>query len=311
MTWIKVDHYQGVTFTSVDFLPTSMEVSAVDRVIQTRTFAKQKNGRSRAGLTPGLAVGGYCRVLQPQPREKFDVRQNGQPCCRTPYANEVSMFVNVNSGRPKLSNELGALSRKRVAHSEFRYARDAEIFGEAEPADFVYQVVNGAVRSYKLLADGRRQISAFHLPGDVFGIENGSAHRFTAEAVVDTTVLLRKCPGVDAVEQDASVVQQLLRLATKNLIHAEDHMLLLGRKTSLERVVAFLVEMDRRLTSAGIMDLPMNRRDIADYLGLTIETVSRALSMLQSDGVLSFEGKTQRQIVLLDRNKLTQIDTEG
>jgi CRP/FNR family transcriptional regulator, nitrogen fixation regulation protein len=165
------------------------------------------------------------------------------------------MLVNANS--PKLSNELSALSRKRVMFNEFRYRRDTEIFCEAEPADFVYQIVKGAVRSYKLLADGRRQIGAFHLPGDIFGVENGDIYRFTAQAIVDTAVLMLRRRGVeDVAREDASVVQDLIHLTTKNLEHAEDHMLLLGRKTSLERVVAFLIEMDRRLTAAGVMELP-------------------------------------------------------
>jgi CRP/FNR family transcriptional regulator, nitrogen fixation regulation protein len=222
------------------------------------------------------------------------------------------MLVNVYSGRPRSSNELSVLSRKRVVFGEFQYRRGAEIFREAEPAGFVYQVVKGAVRSYKVLADGRRQIGAFHLPGDIFGIENGDIYRFTAEAIVDTAVLLLRRRGVeDLAHEDASVVQDLLHLTTKNLIHAEDHVLLLGRKTSLERVVAFLIEMDRRLTAAGVMELPMMRRDIADYLGLSLETVSRALSTLHSERVLAFIGKTQRRIVLLDRNKLVQIDVAG
>jgi CRP/FNR family nitrogen fixation transcriptional regulator len=85
-------------------------------------------------------------------------------------------------------------------------------------------------------------------------------------------------------------------------------MLLLGRKTAVERVAAFLIEMDRRLTAAGVLALPMCRRDIADYLGLTLETVSRALSDLHQKGVLGFIGQTQREIVLLDRDKLAALD---
>src|SRR5947209_20417032 len=104
------------------------------------------------------------------------------------------------------------------------------------------------------------------------------------------------------------VALDLLNMTTSNLQHAEDHMLLLGRKTSLVRVAAFLLEMDSRLTAAGVMALPMCRRDIADYLGLTLETVSRALSTLHEMGILGFLGQTQRQIVLLDRPKLAELD---
>ena len=222
------------------------------------------------------------------------------------------MFVNVNANptnRPKFLGEHGSLARAQFLLSEYKYNRGAEIFGEAEPAEYVYQVVEGAVRSYKLLSDGRRQIGAFHLVGDIFGLENGLAHRFTAEAIVDTTVRLAKRVSLEHVaEEDATVARDLLDMTTNNLQHAENHMLLLGRKTSLERVAAFLLEMDGRLNAAGVMALPMSRRDIADYLGLTLETVSRALSCLHEKGILGFVGQTQRQIVLLDRPELAKLD---
>jgi CRP/FNR family nitrogen fixation transcriptional regulator len=222
------------------------------------------------------------------------------------------LFVNINAdptNKPKFVGELGGLSRAPINLSEFKYSRGAEIFGEAEPAEYVYQVVEGAVRGYKLLSDGRRQIGAFHLVGDIFGLENGPVHRFTADAIVDTTVRLAKRVSLEHVAAtDALVARDLLHMTTSNLQHAEDHMLLLGRKTSLERVAAFLLEMDRRLTAAGVMALPMSRRDIADYLGLTLETVSRALSCLHEKGILGFLGQTQRQIVLLDRPELAKLD---
>lgn len=221
------------------------------------------------------------------------------------------MFVNINAhpgSQPKVLGELGQLSRSRVILSEFRYDSGTEIFGQAEPADYIYQVIEGAVRSHKLLSDGRRQIGAFHLIGDIFGLENGAEHRFTAEAIVDTTVrLIKRCSLEHAAESDAMVALDLLNMTTSNLQHAEEHMLLLGRKTSLERVAAFLLEMDRRLSAAGVMALPMCRRDIADYLGLTLETVSRALSQLHGKGILDFLGQTQRQIVLRDRTRLADL----
>jgi CRP/FNR family nitrogen fixation transcriptional regulator len=111
-----------------------------------------------------------------------------------------------------------------------------------------------------------------------------------------------------AAESDAMVSRNLLSMTTNNLQHAEDHMLLLGRKTSLERVAAFLIEMDRRLTAAGVVPLPMSRRDIADYLGLTLETVSRALSRLHELDIIGFINSNQRQIMLLDRRQLADFD---
>jgi CRP/FNR family transcriptional regulator, nitrogen fixation regulation protein len=223
------------------------------------------------------------------------------------------MFVRTTDPLPR-PNSLRALGMSSgsdpiVRLNEIIYKKGKEIFGEKEPAEYVYQVKAGAVRSYKLLSDGRRQIGAFHLAGDIFGLENGLTHRFTAETVVDTTVLLIKRKSLETVaESDAMVAKNLLGMTTTNLQHAEDHMLLLGRKTSLERVAAFLIEMDTRLNAAGVLALPMSRRDIADYLGLTLETVSRAISHLHELGILGFVGNTQRQIVLLDRHQLASFD---
>lgn len=191
--------------------------------------------------------------------------------------------------------------------SEFTYRKDEEIYGEDEPAEYVYQVVSGAVRSYKLLSDGRRQIGAFHLPGDVFGLESGTTHRLATEAIIDTTVRLVKRRSLEqAASVDVQVARKLWTMTAGELRHAEDHMLLLGRKTAMERVATFLLEMDRRLAVAGMMALPMCRRDIGDYLGLTLETVSRALSQLHSQGVLGFSGA--RQIVLRNRQRLHNMD---
>lgn len=192
--------------------------------------------------------------------------------------------------------------------TEFSYRKDEEIYGEDEPSDYVYQVISGAVRSYKLLSDGRRQIGAFYLPGDVFGLESGQVHRLTAEAVADTAVRLVKRRSL---EQAAGITVQVARtlwtMTAGELRHAEDHMLLLGRKSAMERVANFLLEMDRRLAAAGMIALPMCRRDIGDYLGLTLETVSRALSQLHADGVLGFSGA--RQIELRNRERLRNMDS--
>jgi CRP/FNR family transcriptional regulator, nitrogen fixation regulation protein len=190
--------------------------------------------------------------------------------------------------------------------SGFKYQQGTEIFGEAEPAEYVYQIISGAVRAFELLADGRRQIAAFHLPGDIFGIETGDAHRFTAEAIIDTTVWIANRRSLFGEGVDISLTKDVLKLVTRNLHHAESHLMLLGRQTALERVAAFLTEMDERLQSPSIMILPMTRRDIADYLGLTIETVSRSLSVLEREGILSLLGR-RREIVLHRRSKLARL----
>jgi CRP/FNR family transcriptional regulator, nitrogen fixation regulation protein len=194
-----------------------------------------------------------------------------------------------------------------VIATEYSYRKDEEIYGEGEPSEYVYQVIRGAVRTYKLLNDGRRQIGAFLLPGDVFGLDSRSAHRLTAEAIVDTTVRLVKRHNLEAAAgSNVKVAHNLWTMTASELRHAEDHMLLLGRKTAMEKVATFLLEMDRRLAKAGMMALPMCRRDIGDYLGLTLETVSRTLSQLSDQGVLVFS--SARQIVLRNRKRLADMD---
>jgi len=211
--------------------------------------------------------------------------------------------------RPAVNGQLAALAGERISTSEFTYRRGTEVFGEGEEAEYVYQIVSGAIRTCKLLCDGRRQINSFHLPGDMFGLENGAIHRFTAEAVIETKVRITSRRSLlDTMAHREAGQASLLTLVTRNLQHAENHMLLLGRKTALEKVAAFLLEMDERLAHPSLMSLPMSRRDIADYLGLTLETVSRALSILRDDALLRFDGQTQRRLVLLDRERLERLD---
>lgn len=219
------------------------------------------------------------------------------------------MLVNVSTHRQPVDGHLAALAGDQVACSDFKYRRGIEIFGEGENAEYVYQITTGAVRTHKLLPDGRRQINAFHLPGDMFGFENGETHRFSAEALVETRVrIMKRRSLLDTFENRDGSRTSLLRLVTQSLQHAENHMLLLGRKTALERVAAFVLEMDERQDHPSMMVLPMNRRDIADYLGLTLETVSRAFSLLRDEGLLRFVGTTQRQLMILSRPGLAQHD---
>ena len=151
----------------------------------------------------------------------------------------------------------GLTGHPSLVASEFSYRKDEEIYGEDELAEYIYQVVRGAVRTYKLLSDGRRQIGAFLLPGDVFGLESGTSHRLAAEAVIDTTLRLVKRSSLEqAAGVDVQVSRKLWSMTAGELRHAEDHMLLLGRKSAMERVANFLLEMDRRLAVAGILAPP-------------------------------------------------------
>jgi CRP/FNR family nitrogen fixation transcriptional regulator len=167
------------------------------------------------------------------------------------------------------------------------FSRDQEIFGQGEPAMQVYKVRAGAVRCFKLLSDGRRQISDFYLPGDVFGVEAGIEHRVTAEALTDSAVTVaRRSALTDGADDQIGRAQALWRLAIADLQRSQDHALTLGRRSATERVASFLVDIVERLGAEDGFALPMTRQDMADYLGLTIETVSRTLSQLQTTGLI-------------------------
>jgi CRP-like cAMP-binding protein len=186
------------------------------------------------------------------------------------------------------------------------YARNGEIYGEGEPADYVYKVVSGAVRTYKVLDDGRRQIGAFYLPGDVFGLEMGDEHTFSAEAISETQVLLTKRSAViSQAARDSEMARQLWALTARELERMQNHVLLLI-KTAQERVAGFLLEMAERVQSTEAVELPMTRQDIADYLGLTIETVSRTLTQLQNTATIALP--TSRRIVLRNRAVLKRLN---
>ena len=186
------------------------------------------------------------------------------------------------------------------------FPRNAEIYGENEPADYVYKIVSGTVRTYKVLVDGRRQIGAFHLPGDLFGFETGDAHAFSAEAIADCRIIVIRRSTVEALAaRDNEVTRQMWTLTARELRRTQEHLLLLI-KSAQERVVGFLLEMADRSSSAGVVELPMSRQDIADYLGLTIETISRTLTSLEKAAVI--EVPTSRRILLRDRAALLRLN---
>jgi CRP/FNR family nitrogen fixation transcriptional regulator len=185
------------------------------------------------------------------------------------------------------------------------YTRNEEIFGDGEPADYVYQVVSGAARTYKVLSDGRRQIGAFYLPSEVFGLGVGDVHHYSAEAIGKSTLLVVKRSALIALaDTDHRVAHLLWTLTAQELQRVQEHMLLLIRSAQ-ERVACFLLEMAERMAEADVIDLPMSRQDIADYLGLTIETISRTLTQLETAATISVP--TCRRIVLTNRKALNRL----
>ena len=170
-------------------------------------------------------------------------------------------------------------------------------------------MVAGAIRSYKLLSDGRRQIDAFHLPGDIFGLEAGADHRFSAEAVGNATVIAYRRSRLPAlIAEDAAFREQVMASMLRSLERAQDHMLLLGRKTAQEKIASFLLGMAERISDDDEhFDLPMLRNDIADHLGLTIETVSRTLNQFDRDGLIRLPAAS-RSVMLRNRPALERLD---
>jgi CRP/FNR family nitrogen fixation transcriptional regulator len=187
------------------------------------------------------------------------------------------------------------------------FAKDEEIFAEGDKAAYVYKVLSGVVRTSKLLSDGRRQIDAFHLAGDIFGIEAGDEYRFCAESVGNCVVVAYRRSHLAALTgSDAQLGEDMTMGMMRSLVRAQNHMLLLGRKSALEKIATFLLDMAERTADDSTLDLPMSRTDIADHLGLTIETVSRSFTQLERQGIIGLP--SARRIVLSNRAALERLN---
>jgi CRP/FNR family nitrogen fixation transcriptional regulator len=171
------------------------------------------------------------------------------------------------------------------------FSSDEEIYGQGEKAGTLYQVEFGVVRIFRLLADGRRQISSFHVAGEIFGFEADSSHHFFAEAVCASGIRVHREPI------DPQLSRKILPVAVAALVRAQEHLLVIGRQSATERVAAFLVDMMDRQGGLETIELPMSRADVGDYLGLTIETVSRAISKLRKGGHIRLDGARNVKIM--------------
>jgi len=214
---------------------------------------------------------------------------------------QVPGTVPVRSGAGDLIDQMNLVG------APMSFTRNAEIYGEGEPADYLYKVVSGSVRTYKIFDDGRRQIGAFYFPGDVFGLEVGPEHEFSAEAIDNSVVLVVKRSALVALaERDHEMTRRLWSFTAGELQRVQRHILLLV-KSAEERVACFLLEMAARLAAVEAVELPMSRQDIADYLGLTIETVSRTLTNLEHKAAIALP--SSRRIVLRNRSALNKLDS--
>lgn len=174
-----------------------------------------------------------------------------------------------------------------------KYEKNRTIYYEGDEAEHYFKVRSGTVRLCKVTEDGRRQIAAFHTAGDLFGWTDHDAYNFSAEAVTDVTVEKYQRGRVEeSVRANPSLGRRVLALLSNQLASAHEHLLLLGRMTASERIAVFLLDLVRRQPAArgaaATIELPMNRKDMADYLGLTVETVSRTMSAFKRKGIISF-----------------------
>jgi CRP/FNR family nitrogen fixation transcriptional regulator len=188
------------------------------------------------------------------------------------------------------------MPRRGVTPTLASFAQGAAIYREGDATDHLYRIVGGIVRTCKLLRDGRRQIGAFYLAGDMFGLEPGEQHAFSSDAISETHVLV--------VKRRVATSFQLQDLMRRELQLAQNHLLLLI-KSAPERVASFLLEMAERTESSEHVELPLSRRDIADYLGLTIETVSRTVKRLEKDSIIALP--ISRRVVLRNRVALKRL----
>ncbi|MFO7483189.1 cyclic nucleotide-binding domain-containing protein [Oceanibaculum nanhaiense] len=176
--------------------------------------------------------------------------------------------------------------------SERQLEPGGTLFSEGDPADHLFNITAGTIMVYRLLADGRRQITGFLFPGDFLGLGSDHTYRYSAEALTPATVCRFKRPALqEALEKFPTMEKRLFGMASNELAAAQDQMVLLGRKTAQEKLASFLLMLSRRAERRGQKPTPiplaMNRSEIGDYLGLTIETTSRVFTKMKQSGVIA------------------------
>jgi CRP/FNR family nitrogen fixation transcriptional regulator len=216
-----------------------------------------------------------------------------------PYRSGVGTTSGVRTALESVKKSAGVFGGKEKA-----FKPNEELFSEGEAADYVYKILRGAVRSYKSLGEGRRKIEAFRLRGDVFGLDPGKEREFCAEAIDEVRVLVGRRRTTVGTAADSEAIQELCEATARELQRVQQHALLLAM-SARQRMACFLIEMSQRFGEPGLVELPMSRQDIADYLGLSIETVSRTFAKFAANGLVSLP--TSRHVVLRDPDALQQM----
>ncbi|WP_233559859.1 Crp/Fnr family transcriptional regulator [Oleomonas cavernae] len=182
----------------------------------------------------------------------------------------------------------------------------ATLIEEAAPADHAFNLTHGVAKAFKLLPDGRCQVTGFFTAGDFIGLSRDGLYPYSVVALTPLSLCRFERPRLrPLLDECPKLGRQLLRMMTDDLLIAQDQMLLLGRRTARERVICFLLmQSDRAVRQhrpADLIDLPMTRGDIGDYLGLTIETVSRTITQLKGEGLIALKGHHALAILEMDR----------
>lgn len=199
-----------------------------------------------------------------------------------------SLATSPASERFSLREPDGDLMRRFGVRMTFAAGED--IYAQDEDADLLYQLVSGAVRTTRLSRDGRRQIGDFYQPDDLFGLEQSATHRFSAQALGDCEVLVARRPAMLLAAGQQAFDRFMADALARALDRAEDHLILVGRRTALAKVARLLLNVAGRQRGPAFV-LPMGRQDMADYLDLSIETVSRMITQLQAAGSCRFVGR--------------------
>jgi CRP-like cAMP-binding protein len=232
------------------------------------------------------------------------------PAVKNPFKLSVVGGTAAGAARPSADDEdLRALQQVGM---KVRFARNETIFNEGDEAAYCYKVISGAVRLCKHMTDGRRQIADFLLAGEFFGFLQFGAYKFTAEAVGDVVLMCYPQRQLERLSGSMPTMRgRLLMLLSRRLVEMQDHLMMLGRQTAKERVASFLLLIGERSDAEeGLaFDLPMGRQDIADYLGLTIETVCRVLTDLKRAKVIGLP--STNQVVINDMEELRDLAEGG
>jgi CRP-like cAMP-binding protein len=201
------------------------------------------------------------------------------------------------------SEQLDALDVLEQLGTLRRFVRDKSIYAEGDRADCWFKVVSGTVRICKLMMDGRRQITEFFHAGEYFGLDDASERAFSAEAIGSVVVMRFNCAATERlIDQRPELARHIRSMTLRKLAQAHARLITLGRMTASERVAGFLVDLAERRNMPRVLEVTMTRNDIADYLGLTVETVCRVLNIFKRDGAIGIPNP--HRIEICDRNAL-------